>query len=427
MSRILVIEDDPGARGETQRALRSLGHDVDAVDASSAIAMLDDHKFDVVVAGLEPNGTAAASVPAPPVPQELVCLPRPLATDVVVEAISRIENRAAVRKTLAEARYKLDDDRRGSPIVGRSPAMRLVHGRVSAVAVSDAPVLLTGESGTGKELLAQTIHSQSRRREKPLVIVNCAAFPETLIEAELFGHERGAFTGALHKRDGRFKAADGGTLFLDEVNGLSLAAQAKLLRVLQDGTFCPIGTNTEVAVDVRLISATNRELKSMVAEGRFREDLYYRIKVLDIELPPLRERTGDLPLLVAYFLLKHAQPGRRPTLSPSAWAAVAAYPFPGNVRELEHAIQHAVVLARGLEIEVEHLPRDIASIVCTTPPRASTEIQPLAVAVREFEREYLLRALKVARGNKTKAARLLGMSRKHLWEKLRRLGDLDDA
>jgi two-component system, NtrC family, response regulator HydG len=429
LSRILVIEDDPGVRGETQRALRSLGHDVDAVDASSAIALLDDHTFDVVVAGLEPTTTQPATTPprSRPVPQELVCLPRPLSTDVVVEAIGRLENRAQVRKMFAEARYKLDDDRRGSPIVGRSPAMRLVHGRVSAVAVSDAPVLLTGESGTGKELLAQTIHSQSRRRDKPLVVVNCAAFPETLIEAELFGHEKGAFTGALHKRDGRFKAADGGTLFLDEINGLSLAAQAKLLRVLQDGTFCPIGTNTEVSVDVRLISATNRELKSLVTEGQFREDLYYRIKVLDIELPPLRERTGDLPLLVSYFLLKHAPPGRKPILSPGAWAAVCANSFPGNVRELEHAIQHAIVLARGLEIEVEHLPRDIAALVTTTPPRKNSEIQPLSVAVREFEREYVMRALQSARGNKTKAARMLGMSRKHLWEKLRRLMSPDDT
>ena len=289
------------------------------------------------------------------------------------------------------------------------------------MAASDAPVLLTGESGTGKELLARTIHAQSSRRDQPLVIVNCAAFPETLIEAELFGHERGAFTGALQKRDGRFKAADGGTLFLDEINGLSLMAQAKLLRVLNDGTFHPIGTNTEVAVDVRLISATNRELKAMIAEGTFREDLYYRIKVLDIELPPLRMRIGDLALFVAHFLRRHAPPGRQPTLSPSAWAALSVHAFPGNVRELEHAIQHAVVLARGFEIDLEHLPRDISTIAGVATLGNHGEIQPLAVAVREFEREYLLRALKMARGNKSQAARLLGISRKHLWEKLRRL------
>jgi transcriptional regulator with GAF, ATPase, and Fis domain len=300
---------------------------------------------------------------------------------------------------------------------------------VAVVAASNAPVLLTGESGTGKELLAQTIHAQSHRRDKPLVIVNCAAFPETLIEAELFGHERGAFTGALQKRDGRFKAADGATLFLDEINGLSLAAQAKLLRVLQDGSFCPIGTNTEVAVDVRLISATNRELKALVAEGAFRDDLYYRIKVLDLELPPLRERSGELPLLVAYFLLKHAPAARRPTLSPRAWAALSLYSFPGNVRELEHAIQHAIVLARGLEIDVEHLPRDICATAIADVSVSSDhgDIQPLSVAVREFEREYMRRALELANGNKTQAARLLGMSRKHLWEKLRRLGSDHEA
>jgi transcriptional regulator with GAF, ATPase, and Fis domain len=301
--------------------------------------------------------------------------------------------------------------------------MKRVLSRVAVVAASDAPVLLTGESGTGKELLAQTIHAQSKRADKPLVTVNCAAFPETLIEAELFGHERGAFTGALQKRDGRFKAADGATLFLDEINALSLAAQAKLLRVLQDGSFHPIGTNTEVVVDVRLMSATNRELKALVAEGTFREDLYYRIKVLDLALPPLRERTGELPMLVAYFLLKHAPAASSPTLSPRAWAVLSGYPFPGNVRELEHAIQHAVVLARGSEIDLEHLPRDIYETVCPDEPAASSpgELQPLAVAVREFERTYMLRALELTSGNKTRAARMLGMSRKHLWEKLRRL------
>ena len=252
--------------------------------------------------------------------------------------------------------------------------------------------------------------------------MNCAAFPETLIEAELFGHERGAFTGALQKRDGRFKAADGGTLFLDEINGLSLTAQAKLLRVLQSGTFHPIGTNSEVAVDVRLISATNQDLKGLVLDGAFRGDLYYRIKVLDIELPPLRERIGDLPLLVAYFLLEHAPAGRRPSLSPAAWAALSLYPFPGNVRELDHSIHRAVVLSRGFEIDLEHLPREISAVAGTPTSVRHGEIQPLSVAVARFEREYLRRALGAAGGNKTRAARLLGMSRKHLWEKLRRLG-----
>jgi len=422
--RILIIEDDSIARCSAHRVMESLGHSVVAVDASAAIMLLAEQDFDVVVTGLEPTHDVAHDAGSLSVPQELVCLPRPLSMDDLVEAVTEIEDRAAVRQMLEHARSAvIEDADLNVPIVGRSPVMRRLLGRVAAVAASSAPVLLTGESGTGKELLAQAIHAQSGRRDKPLVTVNCAAFPETLIEAELFGYERGAFTGALQRRDGRFKAADGATLFLDEINGLSLAAQAKLLRVLQDGSFCPIGTNTEVAVDVRLISATNRELKSLVAEGTFRDDLYYRIKVLDIEVPPLRERTGELPLLIAYFLLKHAPAARRPTLSPRAWAALSLYPFPGNVRELEHAIQHALVLSRGFEIELEHLPRDISAIVVTEVPAPSRlgEIQPLSMAVREFEREYISRALELADGNKTRAARLLGMSRKHLWEKLRRL------
>ena len=307
------------------------------------------------------------------------------------------------------------------PIVGRSAAVERVLSRLTAIATSDAAVLLTGESGTGKELLAHMIHERSTRRDRPLVIVNCAAFPETLIEAELFGHERGAFTGALQRRDGKFKAAEGGTLFLDEINGLSLAAQAKLLRVLQDGRFQPLGTNNEVAVDVRLISATNRDLATMVAEGTFRGDLYYRIKVLDLEIPPLRERDGDLPVLVAHFIDKHAPAGRHPMLSPRAWAALATYPFPGNVRELEHAIQRAIVLSGGDEIDVEHLPREMAPADNGAPVHRDHGILPLAVAVHAFEREYLRNALEATHGNKTHAARLLGISRKHLWEKLRRL------
>jgi len=431
--RILIIEDDAAARAAAHRVMESLGHSVVAVDASAAIMLLGEQDFDVVITGLPPAPSAHGVTPESgslSIPQELVCLPRPLAADDLVEAVTEIQNREALRRTLELARQKLIEDAdpsdSGAPslrIIGSSPAMKRVLGRVAVVAASDAPVLLTGESGTGKELLAQTIHVQSKRADKPLVTVNCAAFPETLIEAELFGHERGAFTGALQRRDGRFKAADGATLFLDEINALSLAAQAKLLRVLQDGSFHPIGTNTEVVVDVRLISATNRELKALVAEGTFREDLYYRIKVLDLALPPLRDRTGELPLLVAYFLLKHAPAASSPTLSPRAWAALSGYSFPGNVRELEHAIQHAVVLARGSEIDLEHLPRDIYATVCPDEPAANSpgELQPLAVAVREFERTYMLRALELTSGNKTRAARMLGMSRKHLWEKLRRL------
>ena len=223
--------------------------------------------------------------------------------------------------------------------------------RIAAIAASSAAVLLTGESGTGKELAARMIHAASDWRDAPFVAVNCAAVPAALMEAELFGHERGAFTGAIKRRDGRFKAADGGTLFLDEIGETPLDVQAKLLRVLQEGSFEPIGTNTSVKVDVRLVSASNRPLKGPAGEGAFRQDLYYRIKVFDLNLPPLRDRLSDLPILVEQFLREFTAADQTPpSLAPAAWAALQGYNYPGNVRELRHAIQHATILARGQEI-----------------------------------------------------------------------------
>jgi DNA-binding NtrC family response regulator len=292
--------------------------------------------------------------------------------------------------------------------------------RIDTIAQSDAPVLITGESGTGKELVARTLHDRSPRRGKAFIAVNCAAFPETLLEAELFGHERGAFTGAVKRRDGRFKAADGGTLLLDEIAEVPLPAQAKLLRVLQEGTVEPLGTNESTRVDVRIISATHRNLRERIKEGRFREDLYYRLNVLDIEIPPLRERRGDMPLLLQYFLNKFTQPGKQPpAIAPRAWAVLSQYHFPGNVREFAHAIEHAVVLANGGEIDVEHLPAGIAGAAEGSGNSAAGSLRSLNAALKEFEREYLLRALAQAGGKKMKAAEILGISRKNLWEKLR--------
>ena len=256
--------------------------------------------------------------------------------------------------------------------------------------------------------------------------VNCAAFPETLLEAELFGHEKGAFTGAVKNRDGRFQAASGGTLFLDEIAEIPPMAQAKLLRVLQEGVIEPLGTNKPVEVDVRIVSATHRNLKQRIKDGLFREDLYYRLNVLDVAIPALRERRGDLPLLVEYFLARMVRPGKEPpSISPRAWAALSDYGFPGNVRELEHAVQRAVVLSRGREIDLEHLPEDIVGAVKPAPSSGHesgpgpTGLRPLAVAIKEFEHQYLLRALQAVDGRKAKAAELLGISRKNLWEKLR--------
>jgi two-component system, NtrC family, response regulator AtoC len=312
----------------------------------------------------------------------------------------------------------------GSPIVGHTPAMVQLVERINTVAQSDAPVLIRGESGTGKELVAHTLHARGPRKNASFVSVNCAAFPENLIEAELFGHERGAFTGAVRKRDGAFKAADGGTLLLDEVAELPLPSQAKLLRVLEEGVIQPLGTNEAIPVNVRIVSATNRDLKELIVHGKFRDDLYFRINVLDLNIPPLRERRADLPLLLAHFL-RRFYPGRvAPSISPRAWAALMEYPFPGNVREFAHAIERAVVLSHGSEIDVEHLPEDVAGATASTSASESN-FRPLGHAVKEFEKQYISRALRLAAGGKGQAAELLGISRKNLLEKLKLYGITD--
>ncbi len=309
-------------------------------------------------------------------------------------------------------------------LVARSPGMRAVLADLTAMAESDAPVLILGESGTGKELIAREVHERSRRANRPLLCVNCAAFVDTLIDDQLFGHERGAFTGAVSRAAGRFEAADGGTLFLDEVGELPARVQAKLLRVLQEGTFERLGSNESVRVDVRVVSATHRDLRKLVAEGSFREDLYYRLKVLEVRLPPLRERIDDLRALVEALLAELAS-GTSPRFAPSAWAVLSSHSFPGNVRELRAALQHAVILSRGGTIELAHLPHEIAALAGAP---ATSSVPLLADAMRSYERQQLLAALRVSTGNRTRAARMLGISRKNLWEKLRAHGiDADEV
>ncbi len=293
--------------------------------------------------------------------------------------------------------------------------------RLERIASSHAPVLIRGESGTGKELVARWIHQRSPRSGESFVAINCAAMPETLIDAELFGHERGAFTGAVRARRGRFQIAHGGTLFLDEVAEIPMPVQAKLLRVLQEGEIEPLGGNDTVRVDVRVLSATHRDLKARIADGLFREDLFYRLKVLDVAVPPLRRRSGDLPILVEHFLQRFSPLGEMPEISPRAWAAISSYEFPGNVRELEHAVQHAVVLAGDEPVDLMHLPTELLGAI-EVDESADAGFSSLNEATREFERGYIQRALMLADNNKTRAAAMLGISRKNLWEKMKGLG-----
>ncbi|HJZ87265.1 MAG TPA: sigma-54 dependent transcriptional regulator [Polyangia bacterium] len=448
---VLMVDDESSIRENFAIVLRSAGHTVTlAADGAEATMLCGAHVFDVVICDVrlpkvdgmtllkhlrgDSPGTDVILITGYAAVSEAVAalkagahdyLSKPLRAEELMLRLGRIAEQRELKRELARARAQLEGRQPGPTIVGRSPSVDRMLARLSSMAQSDAPVLIIGESGTGKELVARTLHDRGARNGKSFVAVNCAAFPETLLEAELFGHERGAFTGAMRKRDGRFKAADGGTLLLDEIGEMPLPAQAKLLRVLEEGTIEPLGTNTPIHVDVRIISSTNRNLRERIADGRFREDLYYRLKVLDIEIPPLRERRGDLALLTQYFLQQFSPAGKEPpAISPHAWAALAAYPFPGNVRELAHAIEHAVVLARGREIALEHLPAEIAG---SAPTAASPggRLPPLQAALKQFEREYLTRALAMAGGKRTHAAELLGISRKTLWEKLRALGIAD--
>jgi DNA-binding NtrC family response regulator len=446
MLNILLVDDEPDLRVSLGQVLRDEGHTVDvAPDGEAAMARLASHPFHLVVSdirlpkldGLTLLRRIRSEFPSTEVllmtaygsigdavtamkDSAVDYLTKPFNVDELVTVVYRIDDRRRLRDEHAQARAEIAERTGGAHLVGRSPAILQMVEKIDTIADTQAAVLLTGESGTGKELVARMLHERSRRRERPLVVVNCAAVPPSLIEAELFGHERGAFTGAIKKRDGRFKAADGGTLFLDEVGEMPLETQAKLLRVLQEGELVPVGSNISVKVDVRLVSATNRDLKAMVAEGRFREDLYYRIKVFDLHLPSLRDRRSDMALLVEQFLLEfRPDDSDLPVLSPVAWAALREYAFPGNVRELRHAIQHASILARGNEIDVNHLPPEISGKPETHEAERATS---LVEAMEEYEKELILRTIRGTGEKRQRAAKLLGISRKSLWKKLTKYG-----
>ncbi len=447
MLDILLADDEPSILLSVADALRAATFRVTtAGDGEAALVACAAQRFDVILCDVRmprvdgltllrhirkhAPGTDVILMTAHANVADAVNALKDGATDYLIKPFSleelnlrveRIYRERTLKKELVDAKRRWSDRPEDRELIGTSPAMVRLQERIERFAASEAPVLVTGESGTGKELVAAALHRKSGRREGPFVAVSCAAFPDTLLEAELFGHERGAFTGAVRKRDGRFKAADGGVLFLDEVGEMPLSSQAKLLRVLQDQTFEPLGTNDSIHVDVRVISATNRNLKEMVTHGRFREDLYYRLKILALEVPTLRERQGDLPVLLEYFLQRFS-PGDTPLqVSPAARALLSHYPFPGNVRELEHALRHAVALVGSAgTIEPAHLPEDIAKLGLRKGPGAPENVQHLGKALREFEREYLQNALKLHGGNKGRTAEALGISRKNLWEKLRR-------
>ncbi|GEJ58456.1 sigma-54-dependent transcriptional regulator [Anaeromyxobacter diazotrophicus] len=442
--RVLVVDDQRNMRATTALLLREAGYAVtEAEDGAAAVQRLGAEQFDVVLTDVRMGAVDGmevlrASLEAAPTAQVIVMtaygtiesaveairrgaydyIAKPFKED---ELLLRVAKAMDKRRLLGEvsllrrdfrARYGLEH------IVGRSAALRELLDRVVRVAPSDATVLVTGESGTGKELIARALHAASRRRDKPFVPINCAAITETLLESELFGHARGAFTGATRARRGLFEEADGGTLFIDEIAETALGSQAKLLRAIQEGEIRRVGESLSVKVDVRVIAATNQNLKAAVAEKRFREDLYYRLNVVPLRIPPLRERREDIPLLAQRFLEGFAErTGERKSLSPEAMQKLLGYPWPGNVRELENMIEQAAALTPHAVLSDADIHFEPAPEV----PGASAA-QTLAGAVEAAERRAVEAALSRCGGDLGRVARELEVSPTTLWRKMKALG-----
>ena len=414
---LLVADDDPGLRESLERTLTREGYRVLlASDGRAALERLQDGAIDLIVTDLKMPGLTGL---------ELLRAAKAIAPDVDVILLTAFGtvDKALERRELIERnkvlQQRLDDLLRQGAIVGASPAFRRMMMLVEQVASSSATVLIQGESGTGKELVARAIHERSARAGKPFVAVNCAALPETLLESELFGYERGAFTGAAGRKEGRFELADGGTLFLDEVADLSAVTQPKILRVLQEGEFDRLGATRGIKVDVRLVAASNQDLVQMVKERRFREDLFYRLNVITVHVPPLRERREDIPMLAQHFLRVYAAKNNRRLdgLSDDALKRLEAYAWPGNVRELENVIERGVVLARGTQVDITDLPPEIAG--ATPLPEGVVSVR-IGTPLAEVEQRLLDATLAATGGNKTLAAKLLGIDVRTVARKLER-------
>jgi DNA-binding NtrC family response regulator len=438
---ILLADDEEKILKRLGRALRDEGHEVvEASSARDAQRQLGERAFDLLVidnlmpgmTGLELIREVSASVPESDRPQ-IVMMTAHGSTQIVreafklgiedflekpfeVEELLTLARRAVKSQRLrTEKQYLLserDAEFNGYGIVGRSRGMQDVIHRAELVSGTKSTVLITGETGTGKEMVARLIHHRSAQRDMPLIKVNCAAIPDTLLESELFGHVRGAFTGATMTKRGKFALADGGSIFLDEIGTLSTAVQAKLLRVLQEREFEPLGAERTQRVDVRVVAATNRDLKHMVTEGRFQEDLYYRLNVIPIEIPPLRDRREDIPMLIDHFVEKHRQrSGKRiDRVEREVVDALSRYDWPGNVRELENTIERAVVLASGTTLTAT----SISLLGATSAPASGLPSTRLHQNLEWVERETIRRALDQAGGVKKDAAELMGISQRAL-------------
>jgi DNA-binding NtrC family response regulator len=441
--RLLVVDDEPTQREMLTSILKRAGYDVEtASNGAKAIARLEDGHYDLLLTdqkmpgmdGLELLDRARAHIPGLPVVLMTAYgsvssaveamkrgasdyLTKPFERDELVLVLEKVLRQRRLEDEVAALHGALRDRYRLGNLIGSSPRMQDIFNLVERIAHTDVPVLIQGESGTGKELVARAIHESSRRSERPFVALNCAAVPETLLESEFFGHERGAFTGAVKARPGRFREAHGGTLFLDEIGAMRVDLQAKLLRVIQDQKIQPLGSAGFIPVDVRILAATGENLEEAIRDKRFREDLFYRLNVVPVHLPALRERVEDIPLLVDHFLSASARKFERDPVGASVEVLerLQVYAWPGNVRELENCIERMVLLARAPRLALADLPPNIRQ-----GPRPGEEIDgsfrlpPEGVRLPELERHLIVQALQRSRGALGPAARLLGISYKTL-------------
>ncbi len=456
--KILVVDDKPSTLESVTGVLEDIGFEVEtALDGETALKKLDESLPEAVlldiwlpgIDGLEVLKKIKQDWPVLPVIimsghatiETAVKATKLGAYDVIEKPISYEQLELTIRnalkyRDLQEENILLRQKATGRvELTGESPAMKQLKEQIAIVAPTDAWVLIQGENGTGKELVAQTIHRLSKRSNKPMVEVNCAAIPEELIESELFGHEKGAFTGATSMKRGKFDLANGGTLFLDEIGDMSLKTQAKILRILQEQKFQRVGGSRTISVDVRIIAATNKDLEKEIEKGNFREDLYYRLNVIPIYVPPLRERVEDIPLLFEEFMKEFGAKARGiKRVQPEVFDALSHYNWPGNVRELRNLVERLVILARGEEITVRDLPPNLRNSAQNVSTELSQEIKETATislysfpkdykkAKQLFEKRYLEYQLKQYKGNVTKTAEAIGIERRHLHRKIKSLG-----
>jgi DNA-binding NtrC family response regulator len=453
-ARVLIVEDEHAIRLSLAGLLEKEGYGVSAAaSAAEAVALFDAHGFDLVLTDLAlgkgANGLdvlahvkeARAETPVVVITahgsEKLAVraikagaedyVPKPFDNDEIRLVVARALERTRVAREHRMLLERMSREHAFGALVGSGAAMQRVFDTIRKVGETDLTVLVRGESGTGKELVAEALHAASPRKKRPFVAVNCAAISRELVESELFGHEKGAFTGADARRLGRFEAADGGTIFLDEIGDMPLETQAKVLRVLEQRSLDRVGGVKSIPVDVRVVAATHRDLERDVREGRFRQDLYYRLRVVEAELPPLRERPEDIPLLAARFLARIAERlGRAPkSLSDDALSVLARHGWPGNVRELRNVLERAVVLSAA-EI-IDHTDLDLGGVAHTPPSPSVSFAEAKKQAVLDFERAYLIEALRQNDGNVSRTAEAIGMVRQSLQQKLRELGIRPDG